>query len=448
MTQRIFLFAWILAVAGCPNTKPRVKCATDVDCVRNGKTGICVPNEDACAFADPSCGSGFRYDTTASSGAGDCVVFPNGTDMAMSDDMSQPVGPDMATPPCTKDSDCKNGGMAPCGGVCNTSTGQCTYAGISTDCGSTCSSGMETHKVCDGAGSCMQSTLNCGVYQCDPSAKHCLTSCVNAGTDCNATVCTNNQCVACPNDMIYVPAGVFTMGWTNSTVGGTTDAPVTVTLTKPYCIDKYEVTVAQYKACVTASVCTAATTGAVTSGDCAWDDSGVDALAINCVSHDQAKAYCTWAGLSGGARRLPTEAEWERAARGVDARTYPWGATTPDCTYAQIRSAGNPGCGGAQPYTTAPTAHSPKGDSPVGATNMAGNVAEWCDDCFVSNYTAGGVCSGSCTDPHAPTTPGCNYSARGNSALDVTTPPNFATYYRQSYSTLQDLPRTGIRCAK
>lgn len=90
-----FLFVTV-ALAACPKSALRVHCTVDTDCVRPGQAEICVPNENACAFADSSCPSGYRYDTTASTGAGDCVEASGGTDMSMDGSVATPdmtVGP-------------------------------------------------------------------------------------------------------------------------------------------------------------------------------------------------------------------------------------------------------------------------------------------------------------------------------------------------------------------
>lgn len=433
---------WICCVlaAGCPNTKPRVKCMTDSDCIRGTRMGICVPDEHACAFADASCDSGYRYDTTAASGAGDCVLFPSGTDLSTGEDMA--TGPDMAPPPqCTLDSDCVNGGMMPCGGTC--SNGKCVYPGSNIDCGSSCTGSTETAKVCDGKGACTTSTVDCGVYQC--GATTCKTSCTNAATDCNGTPCTNGQCVACPGDMVYIPPGPFTMGWNS-----THDKVVTVTLTKGFCIDKTEVTTAAYKACVTAGACTATDPTNFYGASCTAAASGTDNMPINCVTWDQAKAYCAWTGLGGGARRLPTEAEWERAARGTDARTYPWGAATPDCSYANFYggSGGSAYCQPNSPYFTN-VGSLPKGNAASGISDAAGNVREWTADCYVIDYTNGAVCSGTCTDPVGSTncamvSSQTEHSIRGGFVNSMASA--LATYVRDGTYSYDKY--TGFRCAK
>jgi len=174
--------------------------------------------------------------------------------------------------------------------------------------------------------------------------------------------------------LIEIPAGSFTMG---SNDGGSDEKPVhTVSLNKYY-IGKYEVTNAQYK-----KFCDA--TGHAQPSQ--PSDPGFSGLSnyftnypnypvVN-VSWNDAKAYCDWAGL-----RLPTEAEWEKAARGTDGRKYLWGNTW-DAAKCNSSERGD-----SYEYTS-PVGSFPSGVSPYGCYDMAGNVWEWCNDWYGENYYA------------------------------------------------------------
>jgi formylglycine-generating enzyme required for sulfatase activity len=153
---------------------------------------------------------------------------------------------------------------------------------------------------------------------------------------------------------VWVEAGPFEMG---SEEGDPDEQPVhTVTLDGFY-IDTFEVTNAHFRQCVEAGTCQAPTT--CDFGEPTYEDETKEDHPVVCVSWNQAKTYCEWRDA-----RLPTEAEWEKAARGTDGRTYPWGDGT-ECDNANYG-----GCVG----DTTKVGSYPAGVSPYGAYDMAGNV--------------------------------------------------------------------------
>jgi formylglycine-generating enzyme required for sulfatase activity len=139
------------------------------------------------------------------------------------------------------------------------------------------------------------------------------------------------------------------------TPASTQPAPARVTVA-PFDVDRTEVTVAAYAACVAAGKCSEPQGG----GDCNWGRADHLDHPMNCVSAGEAAAFCAWRG-----RRLPDEDEWAFAAHGVDGRPFPWGKAPPAGQLCW-RSPG-----------TCPAAGHPAGKSPEGALGLEGNVAEW-----------------------------------------------------------------------
>lgn len=133
-----------------------------------------------------------------------------------------------------------------------------------------------------------------------------------------------------------------------------------------FSIDRTEVSVATYRDCVAAGVCSEA----VAEGKCNFVLPGHERHPINCVDWHQAEAFCSWRG-----GRLPTELEWERAARGTTGDRFPWGDAPVDCTRAVIDDGSGNACGSGD--TTLDVGSRPAGASAEGVLDLIGNVWEW-----------------------------------------------------------------------
>lgn len=178
-------------------------------------------------------------------------------------------------------------------------------------------------------------------------------------------------------EMVYVPAGKFIMGSEN---GYDDQKPVRQVYLDSYWIDKYEVSNAQYALCVASGACTKPSLTKSQTRNNYYGNPDYDNYPVIQIDWHQSQAYCQWVGGD-----LPTEAQWEKAARGTDGRTYPWGNESPTCQLTNF----NKGLYGNQSYCigdTSPVTDYEAGASPYGALNMAGNVREWVNDWYGSNY--------------------------------------------------------------
>jgi len=167
-------------------------------------------------------------------------------------------------------------------------------------------------------------------------------------------------------EMILIPAGEFLMGSPEGE-GEDDEHPQHTVFLDAFYIDKYEVTNAQYKQFMDA-------TGHRTPSY--WNDGKYNQpnQPVVGVSWEDAKGYAEWAG-----KRLPTEAQWEKTARGTDGRNYPWGNEW-DSSKCNSKASGD-----GYEYT-APVGSFPAGASPYGVMDMAGNVWEWCLDAYQKDY--------------------------------------------------------------
>ena len=170
--------------------------------------------------------------------------------------------------------------------------------------------------------------------------------------------------------MIYIPSGSFLMGSDKSQdrYAFSNELPQHSVHLEAYWIDKYEVTNKQYRLCVQEGICRPAP----------FDHDpnlNADHQPVVSVSWYDAKTYCHWVGAD-----LPTEAQWEKAARGTAGQIYPWGDQAATCQYAVMGEIFSNGCGAGNGAW--PVGSKPDGASPYGLMDMSGNAAEWVEDWY------------------------------------------------------------------
>lgn len=224
------------------------------------------------------------------------------------------------------------------------------------------------------------------------------------GTDCNDSTGGAEAYGFDESVEIYIAGGPFTMG---SNSGDADEAPQHEVMLSAYCIDRIEVRNRDYRLCVEKGKCTAPSKTTSASGRLDYYSSSAsewDDYPVIWVNYEQASKYCAWRHQS-----LPTEAQWEKAARGghclsggttescppedvnsYPTRTYPWGEDAPSCELANYTydPANGLGCAGSEVADTLPVTALEQVSSPYQMHNLAGNVAEWNYDYYAAAYYA------------------------------------------------------------
>jgi len=217
-------------------------------------------------------------------------------------------------------------------------------------------------------------------------------------------------------DTVLVPAGWFEMGEND---GRRSNEPRHQVYLDSFAITRTEITRSQFAIFLKETGCQPAHIRL-------QDLKGNPNLPVTGVVWEDANAYCQWAGM-----RLPTEAQWEKAARGTDGRRFPWGDEwEPDCANTAENGPGR----------VLPVGSYPQCSSPYGALDMAGNAAEWVADNFSFDYYQ----HSPRRNPAGP--PGKR--DRGLRGGSWASPWEHAqTYFRDSSHSVRPNPRVGFRCA-
>lgn len=238
---------------------------------------------------------------------------------------------------------------------------------------------------------------------------------------------------------ILIPEGSFQMGCDADHNAGkacnSDQLPLHSVTLDAFYMDKYEVTNAQYTDCVRSGGCTYPENTVSKNRSDYFGEPAFDSFPILSVTWDQANSYCVWAG-----KRLPTEAEWEKAARGnTDTRPFPWGEASITCSLANYTNYDETPAVKCVDDTTE-TGSYPDGASPYGVMDMTGNVSEWVNDWYQDTYYG----TSPSTNPTGPAS-GSSHVVRGGYYGSF----NFATFWL-NYRLLDSSSslRTGIRCAE
>lgn len=224
-----------------------------------------------------------------------------------------------------------------------------------------------------------------------------------------------------PDGMVLIPAGEFLLGAED----GLPDVrPMHKTYLSSYWVEKYEVSNAQYQRCVESGVCSPPKVRQ------AFEDSQFAQHPVTNITWNQARSYCQWRG-----RRLPTEAEWEKAARGTDGRRHPWGngeeSINRKIKEQEMRSGGK---------GTFAVGSVQEDVSPYGVSDVAGNAWEWVKDWYAQDYYV----LGPSRDPQGPLRGSFRVFRSGDWSQP---PPEMHLSYRGWDEMTYWGPTLGFRCA-
>jgi eukaryotic-like serine/threonine-protein kinase len=220
--------------------------------------------------------------------------------------------------------------------------------------------------------------------------------------------------------ILYVQPGYFLMGSDKGEVG---EKPSHQVWLDAFWIDQTEVTNRMYSLCIQDNKCPPPINNTSPGRSDYFGNPQFDDFPVMNITWYAANKYCVWAG-----RRLPSEAEWEKAARGTDGRIYPWGN---EFIYADLNFGHSLG--------TTKVGSYPAGASPYGALDMIGNVWEWVADAYDTHYYT----YSPLRNPQGPSGSSDNHIVRGGG---IYTPMNYLTVYHRSNQS-GDSEGAGFRCA-